>query len=458
MTDPKSKGLGLFISKKDKAAPSAPVSGATRPKDVKSRWLYVGVGVVAVMVIASTVLGNKPAPAPLSAPKQAAGLVNVTPKGIDKQSFEVGVGQDLAALKDQVAKMVADNTRKDEEIRALRNGKNPAGALTPASSLPPGIVAPPSMDNTGGLGAVPNTTIPPAPPAPIVLPTTTPKLNPGGKAQGLPPELQLPTTSSSSGSPVVFDAPSIASPASSTPKETSGTTTQKGTVSTKKNPGFGMLPAGSFAPVSLLNGLDAGTSTATQSNPMPVLMNISDHATLPGAAKFRIKNCFVLGTGYGDLSAERVYIRYSRMSCVDKSDKLVLSQDVAGYVVDSDGKLGLRGKVVDRQGAKLGAAMLAGFAQGLSNALGGSQGTSTSSATGITNTLTGSSALRASGLAGAQSATSQLAEFYLKEAQSIFPVIAVDTGRTATIIFTNSVNLNWSHGDAPFVQEMKPNQ
>jgi conjugal transfer pilus assembly protein TraB len=187
------------------------------------------------------------------------------------------------------------------------------------------------------------------------------------------------------------------------------------------------------------------------------LMNVSDQATLPGSARYKIKSCFILGTGYGDLSAERVYLRVSRMSCVDKNNKLILSQDIAGYVVDSDGKLGMRGKVVDRQGAKLGAAMLAGFAQGLSGALGSSQGTSTSSAAGVANTLTGTGALRASGLAGAQSATSQLAEFYLKEAQSIFPVISVDTGRTGTIVFTSSVALNWTHGDTPFVQELKPN-
>ncbi|MDO8416292.1 MAG: TrbI/VirB10 family protein [Agitococcus sp.] len=455
MTEPKKQGLGIFISKKDKAAsPSAPVSGTSggKPKDVQRRWLYVGLAAVGVMVTASTLLGPS-SKAPLVAPgKQVVPLLNVTPKGVDKASFEVEVGKDLASLKDKVSKMETERAQKDSEIKALRES-----AQKPNNSmLPPGIVAPPTLNNTGGLSPV-GTAAPPAPPVPINMPLPDMQ-KVSNKGANAAPELLLPP-SSVSGAPVVFDAPSIATPnahPSSSVATSGGNVAAKST--TKKNEGFGLLPAGAFAPMSLLNGLDAGTSSATQSNPMPVLMNVTEQATLPGAARYKIKNCFALGTGYGDLSAERVYIRFSRMSCVDKNDKLILSQDVAGYVVDSDGKLGMRGKVMDRQGAKLGAAMLAGFAQGLSGALGGSQGTSSSSPLGgITNTLTGSGALRASGLAGAQSATAQLAEFYLKEAQAIFPVIAVDTGRTGTLVFTSSVSLNWTHGDAPFVQELKPN-
>jgi conjugal transfer pilus assembly protein TraB len=457
MTDPKKQGLGIFINKKDKAASSStPASGiaGSKPKDVQRRWLYVGLAAVVVMVAASTLLSPS-AKVPLVAPSAPViPLVNVTPKGVDKASFEVEVGKDLASLKDKVSKMEIERNQKDSEIKMLREK-----ADRPVSSnmLPPGVVAPPSLNNTGGIAPL---GAPPAPPSPLgglsVPPSDYSKsavASDRDSLQMLPPSIAM-----STGAPVVFEAPSVA--VATTAPPAASTTAQGATVSkttTKKNEGFGMLPAGAFAPISLLNGLDAGTSTVTQNNPMPVLMNVSDQATLPGSARYKIKSCFILGTGYGDLSAERVYLRVSRMSCVDKNNKLILSQDIAGYVVDSDGKLGMRGKVVDRQGAKLGAAMLAGFAQGLSGALGSSQGTSTSSAAGVANTLTGTGALRASGLAGAQSATSQLAEFYLKEAQSIFPVISVDTGRTGTIVFTSSVALNWTHGDTPFVQELKPN-
>jgi conjugal transfer pilus assembly protein TraB len=247
---------------------------------------------------------------------------------------------------------------------------------------------------------------------------------------------------------MVFEAPRASAPAAGE--------SVKAKVTYKKNPNSGLLPSGAFAPVALLNGLDAGTSSATQSNPMPVLMNIADHAQLPGAARYKLRNCFVLGTGHGDLSAERVYVRVSRLSCVDRSDRLVLSQEVAGYLVDSDGKLGLRGVVVDRQGSRLGKALLAGFAQGLSGALGQAQGTISTSVLGTTNSIGGSEALRASGLSGAQAAASQLAQWYLKEAQSIFPVISVDAGRTGTVVFTNSASLTWGSGEAQFQKDVRP--
>jgi conjugal transfer pilus assembly protein TraB len=255
--------------------------------------------------------------------------------------------------------------------------------------------------------------------------------------------------------PLVFDAPATERKSGSTSNAPDGVATK---TAFKKNANAGLLPAGAFAPFALLNGVDAGTGTTTQSNPMPVLMRITDQATLPGSAKYHLKSCFALGTAYGDMSAERVYGRVSRISCVDKSDRLILSQEVQGYLVDSDGKLGLRGMITDRQGAKMGKALLAGFAQGLAGALGSAQGSvTTNSALGTsTNSITGDAALRAAGLAGAQNATSQLAQFYLKEAQSIFPVITVDAGRTGTLVFSASTALAWADGDSQFVQQVTP--
>jgi conjugal transfer pilus assembly protein TraB len=267
--------------------------------------------------------------------------------------------------------------------------------------------------------------------------------------------------SSAAAAPLVFDAPADAANRQGNATERALAAGAAPEVAARQamrpNPHAGMLPAGAFAPVSLLNGLDAGTSAATQTNPLPVLVNITDHATLPGAGRYRLRNCFMLGTGFGDLSAERVYIRFSRLSCVDRENKLVLSQEVQGYMVDSDGKIGLRGTITDRQGARLGKALLAGFAQGLAGALGQAQATvTTTPAAGAVSTLGGEAALRAAGLQGAQTATSQLAEFYLREAQSIFPVISVDTGRTGTVVFTSNAALNWGVADARFVEEVRP--
>ncbi len=448
MSEPK-RG-GLFVNKKGSAGPAAPSApaAAAKPKDVNRRWMYVGVGFVGVIVLASTMFGDqKPAPRTGKKDEAAGAMINVTPANADKAAFEANFSKELERLKQDQERMKTELAKKDQQINELKTeGKAPA--------MPADIVPPPSKDNTGGLSSLGATT-PPPPPTPVIRAPQVGAPASTGKAPELPAMMP---SSSVPAEPLMFEAPAKNSDAS-----TSGTSTQAGATSNakttyKKNASAGMLPAGSFAPVSLLNGLDAGTSTATQSNPMPVLMNVTEQATLPGAAKYRLKSCFVLGTGYGDLSAERVYVRFSRLSCVDKSDRLVLSQQVAGYLVDSDGKLGLRGVITDRQGAKLGKAMLAGFAQGLSGALGQAQQSVVSnSSTGTsTSSITGAAALRQSGLSGAQVAASQLAEFYLKEAQSIFPVISVDAGRTGTIVFTETASLNWTNGDTQYVQQVTP--
>jgi conjugal transfer pilus assembly protein TraB len=152
-----------------------------------------------------------------------------------------------------------------------------------------------------------------------------------------------------------------------------------------------------------------------------------------------------------------VYIRLAKISCVDKQNNFVLSAPVQGYVVDSDGKLGLRGKLVDRQGAKLGKALLAGFAQGLAGAFGASQGTtSVSSLLGATSSVSGGDALKQAGLSGAGTAANQLAQFYLQQAQAIFPVITINAGREATIVIQEGTSLAWNDESSLFVKNVTP--
>lgn len=443
MSSANKNGLGLFI-KRASAAGNTSSGLITKPKNVKKRWMLVGGALVALIVTASTILGDKQ-PVVVSAKKPSAGpMVNVTPPNVNKDEFMLQFSADVARLNKEMQGLRAEKEAQDKRIQQLlAEGKD--GRRSP---LPDGVVPPPTKpgSNDGGIGLIGAAPMPPVPPVPPVRVPSAGK--PAGMAATIP---EIPALSVPASDPMVFDAP--AKPVSAKPAPEA-----RANVQFKKNPNVGMLPAGAFVSVSLLNGLDAGTSASTQSNPMPILVNVLEHANLPGAAKYKLKNCFALGTAYGDLSAERVYARIARLSCVDKAGRMVLSQEAPGYLVDSDGKLGMRGLVTNRQGARLHTALLAGFAQGLSSALGQAQGSVVSNlSTGTASTaLGGAAALRSSGLSGAQSAAAQLAEFYLKEAQSIFPVISIDTGRTGTVVFSSSVSLNWQSSDNQFVQEIKP--
>lgn len=453
MSDPKEAtgskgGFGVFIKAKTKASPAA-APGVTKPKDVKRRWMYIGGGLAVVLMAVSTMM-KKEEPPRIEKVKKEEPVIDVTPKDESKKAFEARFGYDLEDMKRRMQQLEMDNQSKAVELKELKeraNAKQPAAKDSGA------------MDNSGGLGPVASGTVPapPQPPKPRTEPAapTTPSLPPGltmppnvsnGSAPStLPPPL-LPQVQEKK--PQIYEAPALS---------TSEKPDVEAKVTYTKNPNAGAFSLG-FAPVALLNGLDAGTSQTTQSNPMPVLMDVRDHLTLPGLDRYQMKNCFLLGSGYGELSAERVYIRVSRISCVDKANKLSVTAEVNGVVNDSDGKLGLRGVITDRQGARLAKAVLAGFAQGLTQALAQGQATTTSSSlTGTTTSaLQGGAVARAAGLTGAQTAANQLAEFYLKEAQSIFPVISVDAGRIATVMFTGSTKLQWQSTEGQYVQTVTP--
>lgn len=434
---------GLFLNKKGPSAgppPAAPVvSALTKGKNVPRRWLYVGGGIAAAVMLFVTLFGQDSAPNTPRAPKNdaASAMISVTPPNADKAAFEANFGKELERLRQDQERLKEELEKKNATIEKLANSP---------TNVPPGIVPPP----------MPGPALAPLAP-PVAPPSAPPPVPPSvGAPPPIVPTSPAPGFTPSSGEPLSFDAPQRTSSAPAT-VGAPGAGSVQANRTFERNSNAGLLVPGAFAPVALLNGLDAGTSTTTQSNPQPVLMRISDHATLPGSARYQLRSCFVLGSGYGELSSERVNIRFSRLSCVDRRNRLVLSQEVSGYLVDSDGKLGMRGVIVDRQGAKLGKAMLAGFAEGLARALGAAQSAVTTNALGESSSVIGgSAALRAAGLSGAESATKQLAQFYLDEAKAIFPVITVDAGRTGTIVFTSGVSLNWSDGETRFVEQVTP--
>ncbi len=100
------------------------------------------------------------------------------------------------------------------------------------------------------------------------------------------------------------------------------------------------LPTGMISKVTLLNGMDAPTMAKAKTDPIPVLMKINDMSILPNKFTYDLKECFVLGEGYGDLSSERVYIRTNNLSCISNSGKTI-DMPFKGMVTGEDGKAGL---------------------------------------------------------------------------------------------------------------------
>lgn len=62
--------------------------------------------------------------------------------------------------------------------------------------------------------------------------------------------------------------------------------------------------------------MDAPTGSSAQKNPFPVLVRLKADAILPNRYTADVKECFVVSSGFGDLSSERAYIRAESISCV----------------------------------------------------------------------------------------------------------------------------------------------
>jgi len=200
------------------------------------------------------------------------------------------------------------------------------------------------------------------------------------------------------------------------------------------------LPSGSFARAVLLGGLDAPTGGQAQRNPQPVLLRLTDHAMLPNHFRGHVKECFVVGAGYGDVSSERAYIRTESLSCVTR-DGTALDVPIKGYVAGEDGKAGMRGRLVSKQGQLLANALMAGVASGIGQAFQQNATTVSVSPLGSTSTVEPGKQLEAGLGSGVGKALDRLAQYYITLAEKVFPVIEVDAGRTVDVVVTQGLAL-----------------
>lgn len=206
------------------------------------------------------------------------------------------------------------------------------------------------------------------------------------------------------------------------------------------------IPMGSILSGKLINGLDAPTGQAARKDPFPVVLRVRKEALLPNYYTADIRDCHVILSGYGDLSTERVMLRLEGVSCVSE-DGFVMESKAEGYATGSDGKAGVRGRLVSRSGQMIANSILAGSLSGFASAFGQvpipvvntnpSQGqqqidyASQLTTAGVNNGL----------MKGAQSGLERVADYFLDVAESIFPILELDAQREIDIILTRGISL-----------------
>ena len=197
----------------------------------------------------------------------------------------------------------------------------------------------------------------------------------------------------------------------------------------------------SFMEATLLTGLDAPTAEGAKGEPVPVLLRIKAPAVLPNRVKANLKGCFVIAEGYGSLADERAHLRLVTISCIARNGGAVIDQPVKGFVVDDDGKIGLRGKMVSEMGSALARSFIAGFFGGIGSATQVAAQTTSISALGYTQTVQPSKILEAGVGGGIAQGANQLEQFYLSLAKQSMPVVEVGATRDVTLVISEGVSL-----------------
>ncbi len=198
------------------------------------------------------------------------------------------------------------------------------------------------------------------------------------------------------------------------------------------------LPAGTFAKAVLLGGVDASTAISAPSDPRPVLLRITDKGTLPRKFCSDLKECHILASSYGDLSSERVYMRLEKLTCTERLTGEISETQVAGYVSGEDGKAGVRGVIVDRAGPLIRNSLIGGFFSGIGTFFEHSKNQLTLPMTsfGGINPFSPQAMLSAGAASGTSKALEKYAEFFMKRAEQLQPILQVAAGREVDIVFT----------------------
>jgi conjugal transfer pilus assembly protein TraB len=229
---------------------------------------------------------------------------------------------------------------------------------------------------------------------------------------------------------------------------TAAASSTSATASSNKDDGARSGTVDTYLPVSftrgiLLGGLDAPTGGQAQSNPHPVLVRLEDNAVLPNRFRSNVKECLVIAAGYGDISSERAYLRTESLSCV-RHDGTTIEAKIQGSVYGEDGKVGMRGRLVTKQGQMLANALSAGIISGIGQGFSQAGSSVTSSTFGTISTTSGSTREQVErGIGGGIGhALDRLSQYYIKLAEQTFPVIEIDAGREVDVVITKGVRID----------------
>jgi conjugal transfer pilus assembly protein TraB len=416
---------------------------ALSPKAKQKVVFFTVMGIIVIVATSAYWVRKGSVPAPKVVPGKKD-EVSMDPKLLEKSMYMEGQkeiakrDEKIAELSRQIDDIVNEKKAKDEQgnpekgsDQAVPQGEKGTGKNAANGNRLPDLPLPPpprgySARATGGGSTAGYGTVPPPPGVAVPVPGQS------GQAGTVPAKPAVET----------FGEIELVSHDLKAGKDGKG----DGDKDKKKDPADRIYLPPSFMAATLLSGLDAPTSEGAKGNPAPVFIRIKDLAVLPNRVKANLKGCFVIAEGHGNLATERAELRLVSLSCLDRKDNAIIDQKIKGFVVDSDGKIGLKGTVVSKMGASIARSLVAGFFGGIGDAFKMSSATQAVSALGVTQIVDPNQVVRAGVGGGISTAATELQKFYLELAKQTMPVVEVGATKNITLVISEGIELDIKDG------------
>lgn len=192
-------------------------------------------------------------------------------------------------------------------------------------------------------------------------------------------------------------------------------------------PADSFMPEGTYFNGHLLGGIAVSTAVSAAESPVPVTIRLTGRGNLEPDVKLDVTKCRIIGSAYGDYVAERAIIRLEKLLCT--IDGVIHTTDIAGQVFGPDGYNGVQGTLVTRSEKHLRKAMLGSVISGFAGTIKG-QDAAVIFGNGTVGTskktfqdLAGQGAMQ-----GASNAGEKLADYYLRQAEALSPMLYVPGG------------------------------
>lgn len=204
------------------------------------------------------------------------------------------------------------------------------------------------------------------------------------------------------------------------------------------------VPSGTFVKAVALGGADASAAVNAQSNPQPMLFRVIEDGTMPNNKKSHLKGCLATAAVVGDISSERGLIRLETLSCVEPETNRIIDLNVEGTVFGSEGKSGIRGIPMWREGALLQRAFAAGALSGLASGLSQSFTKTSVSPLGSVQSINSNvkDILGQGVTGGLGNAMEKLADYNIRRAEQYHPVLQLSAGTIVDLVFLKGFYLD----------------